>query len=503
MWGTRDYRYNTNQAQAWVLTNGVPTQIVQYARPLNDVAKLRSAFAVYAQDRWKLKNVTVNLGVRFDYHNAYVPVQNLPSIPFVAARTYDEVTDVPSWKDVSHRLGAAWDVFANGRTVVRANYGTYLASESTATATANNPLNTSVNNATRRWTDSNNDFVPDCRLTERGENGECGALSAPLGALNIVTRFDPSIVRGWGVRPNDNEVLIGVQQQVLPRLMVDVQFTRHSFGNFFATQNLAQPPTAFDPFCVTAPLDERLPGGGGNQICGFTDVKSSSFGVTPNNLVTKASNFGKVVDVYTGVDLSFTARLNGGGLLSGGVSAGREVTDSCDVIEQAGIGASTSSAGGFVAGSQVLGYPSTLYCRVVPPYQPDVKLIGTYPLPWWGVTASATLQSRPGPQVLASYVVNQLNLSQTTLGRPVSGGQTETHLIAPGTQYGERVNQVDFRLGKNLSVGRSKIKANVDFYNLFNSSAILQWNTRYGPSWLNPTQITQGRIIKFGAQLDF
>ena len=117
-----------------------------------------------------------------------------------------------------------------------ANYGKYVASESVATTTANNPVNTRINSATRTWLDTNGNFIPDCDLTQTGVTGECLALSAPLGNPNIVTTWDPNVLRGWNVRPDDGELLVGVQHQLNERLMVDVQWTRHWFGNFFATQ---------------------------------------------------------------------------------------------------------------------------------------------------------------------------------------------------------------------------------------------------------------------------
>jgi hypothetical protein len=42
-----------------------------------------------------------------------------------------------------------------------------------------------------------------------------------------------------------------------------------------------------------------------------------------------------------------------------------------------------------------------------------------------------------------------------------------------------------------------------DVYNLFNARTILGVNTRYGPSWLQPTSVLGGRLVKFGAQVDF
>ena len=95
------------------------------------------------------------------------------------------------------------------------------------------------------------------------------------------------------------------------------------------------------------------------------------------------------------------------------------------------------------------GYPSTLYCRVVPPYQPDWKGLVSYPLPWWDLRASATVQNRPGPQILANYTINAGNaLTQTTLGRTPTGGSQVTQLIAPNSISGERFTQVDVRFGR-------------------------------------------------------
>jgi hypothetical protein len=127
-------------------------------------------------------------------------------------------------------------------------------------------------------------------------------------------------------------------------------------------------------------------------------------------------------------------------------------------------------------------------------------LLVTYPLPWWGLSISATMQNRQGPQLLASYAVNS---SQTTLGRPLSLGSATLNLIPIGQSYGDRVNQLDVRFGKSLSIGTGRVRLSLDLFNALNSSAILAWNTRYGPSWLLPTQILQGRLVKFGAQLTF
>ena len=146
--------------------------------------------------------------------------------------------------------------FGNGKTILRAAYSKYVASESTNMATLNNRVNTSVNQATRTWTDTNGNFKPDCDLSNPAAQtvpggDTCGLLNAPLGNLNVAAAYDSAITSGFGVRPNDQEVAAGLQQQVHPRVALDFQFTRHAFGNFIAAQNTTRPPSAYNSYCVT------------------------------------------------------------------------------------------------------------------------------------------------------------------------------------------------------------------------------------------------------------
>ena len=70
------------------------------------------------------------------------------------------------------------------------------------------------------------------------------------------------------MRPNDQEVAVGVQHEILPRVALDFQWTRHAFGNFVASQNTSRPPSAYNEFCVTAPGTGLLLWSGDCQIDG-------------------------------------------------------------------------------------------------------------------------------------------------------------------------------------------------------------------------------------------
>jgi hypothetical protein len=133
-----------------------------------------------------------------------------------------------------------------------------------------------------------------------------------------------------------------------------------------------------------------------------------------------------------------------------------------------------------------------------------VKFNAVMPLPWWGLTTAVNLQSYPGPEILANYTVTNAQV-QPTLGRPLSGGQTTTSvpLIAPYSLFGDRWNQLDLRVAKIFKVGRGRINASADVYNLFNAAPGLSVNNTYGPAWQAPLAILSGRFLKLGVGYTF
>jgi hypothetical protein len=76
-------------------------------------------------------------------------------------------------------------------------------------------------------------------------------------------------------------------------------------------------------------------------------------------------------------------------------------------------------------------------------------------------------------------------------------------LIEPQTMFEDGINQLDLRLAKIVRLGRYRLDFNVDVYNALNASPILDVNTAYGPQWLQPRQILDGRLLKFGVNVAF
>ena len=117
---------------------------------------------------------------------------------------------------------------------------------------------------------------------------------------------------------------------------------------------------------------------------------------------------------------------------------------------------------------------------------------------------SAAFQNIPGIPIAASYVASNAEV-RPTLGRNLSGSAANVivDLIPPGTMYEPRITQLDARLTRTFRFGRTRIQTNFDLYNLFNASNVLAMNTRYGPQWLQPSQIMGGRLFKLSGQVNF
>jgi len=179
-------------------------------------------------------------------------------------------------------------------------------------------------------------------------------------------------------------------------------------------------------------------------------------------------------------------------LLQGGTSTGRAVRDDCQI-------------------RPLLGNPSPLYCHVAEAWLTRVKLSGAYTIPRVDVQVSGTLRSEPAPgertprqEIAANFQATSAAV-RPSLGRDLAGGarNVTVNLIEPGSQYGERANQLDFRLAKLLRFGGIRTTVSADVFNVLNSNAVQGQNSTYGPAWQQPTAVLIARFVKFSVLFDF
>ena len=505
---TDDRTWMTNdQNLTYRVNNGVPNQLTQSISPW--VNNARAAWqGLYVQDQWTRDRLTLQGAARFDRAWSWFPAQQEgPSRFLPTPIVIPETRGVDSYKDISLRMGAAYDLTGHGRTALKLSVGKYLEGAGVSGTYANT-------NPTLRLPQTTSVF-PDCDLMNpaaqdlRSAGGDlCGVLSNTNFGQNILTNnYDPRLLDGWGIRPSDWHLGVSLEHQIGSRASAAVTYTRRWYNGFSVVDNRALEPSDLTPFSIPAPADSRLPGGGGYVVSGLYDVVPEKAGAV-DNLVADSTPYGNWYQYFNGIDVSVKVRSVRGFTAAAGTSTGQTVADNCGVRanlpELATTTTGTSAFGPGLAASAVT--PVSPYCHVAFGVLTQFRGFTSYMIPKIDMQLAATFQSKPGPMLAANYAAPNADVVPS-LGRNLSGNAANVtvNLIAPGTEYGDRINELDVRVSKTLKFGRLRTLLALDTYNALNSSVVLTYNPAFVPggTWLQPLTIMTPRLIKLTAEVDF
>jgi hypothetical protein len=507
--------YNDSQL-SYTFLNGSPTQLTMFGN--HDVRQLvtQGMASLYAQDQWTRGRLTLQGGLRFEHLSAEFPDQQIgPNVLIPVAIQFPARDSGVGVKDIMPRVGAAYDLFGNGRTAIKVSLGRYVTPTNSTEAYAGgqNPINRVATTTNRSWTDRNVNFVPDCDLLNPALNGECGPWSNQnFGKEVFTTTYDPDLLTGWNKREYSWDWTTTVSQQLAPRVSLELSYARRVWGNFQVTDNRAVGPADFDPFTIAVAQDPRLPDGGGYSLQ-FYDINPAKFGQF-DNFITFSDNYGKQTYHFNGIDLNVNARFPFALTVQGGFSTGNMTEDDCEVGEKLPEIYVLPGSGGTLSAVQSIAQWSRTYCHRESGYLTNVKALATYTVPKIDVLISGTIQSKPyvgsnfpsvASQSIPANSVTPNGLIAPSLGRPLAGGAPVTllGLVKPGDKYGDRLNQVDLRFGKLLRFSGTRTLVALDLFNAFNTNTTDVYQTFYGPTYLNPASIMAARLLKISAQFDF
>ncbi len=295
------------------------------------------------------------------------------------------------------------------------------------------------------------------------------------------------------------DLSVELQQQLTEGTSFTAGYYRNWGAHFLVTDNLAVGPTDYQPYSIVVPVDPRLPGGGNYIVTGLYDVTPAKFGLT-DNLITFASKYGDQKRVNDFFSVMFDKRATKGLQFGGGVDTGTTLNERCFLVDSP---------------------QELLNCRVRRPFsaQTQLKIHAAYTLPYDIIVSGifrneAALRTAAGGEVLsieANYAAPN-SIIASSLGRNLAAcgmrvpctAQATVPLFPPYQRFEGRLNQLDLRLSKRFPVsGHARVQANLDLYNTLNRSPVVGVNTQYGPSWLVPTQILDGRLIQFSGNLSF
>jgi hypothetical protein len=376
-----------------------------------------------------------------------------------------------------------------------------------------------VTTVTRTWLDTVANNTIDCNIlnfaAQSGPGSDtCGAVignSVNFGKSgNNIAQVNPAILQGWGVRPNDYQWGLAVQQQVLPRVSAEVAYNRRWFhwrealGQGTVTDNVLVTPADYESWTINAPVDPRLPGGGGYPITVYNLTAAGNAKGT-QQYITVATDVGPHVertDYWHGIDTVVNARMSNSVTMTIGTSTGRGVIDMC------------AYQGSYDS-------PDLRNCHDEAPFQTTLRGSVSYVIPKIDVLFAGTARSQPGFLLsntagafngaiwnVPNTTVNQL-LGHLPPGALLTGTTAVGLLDTEHRLYGPRVNQVDMRFAKIVRFRTMRANIGVDVINLFNANTATAYTTTYsftaanGGSWQQPTTIMAPRYARFSMTLDF
>ena len=474
------------------LDSGVASQAT-LTLPTNRHDQVDGDWGFFVQDRWTFRRMTANLGLRMDWLQTSVPNQVLPASVWLAEQHFDG-RDVIDWKDLSPRLGMSYDLFGNGKTAVKVAVARFVDGETIGLTGQVNPMNAISITDSRTWTDTNGDFSiynanGSVQLNELGPTG-----NANFGTPIISTSFDNDVLNGWFKRGYSWETDVSIQHELLPRVGVTALYYRRSLGNTRVTDDRTLTPDSYDgPFCVTAPTTDPRLSNAGEQVCDLYDIKPALRATSgTNSFVTFADSLGlRRADVYSGVELTVSARLPKGVFVSGGASFANRHQNNCDIVDNP---------------------EGARFCDQDTGYRPDIKFNGSYSLPL-DVRVAATYRALAGPQIAATWAVpNSVVLAD--LGRnlaacPATGTCRSTKsvgLLEPGTEYVPMRHALDLRFSKLVRVNSYRFQLNADVLNALNANGVQTINTTFATTnsnWQNATGVQDPRQFLISTQFDF
>ena len=502
---------------------GVSFGVNQYATPrLSD--QRAHEFAVFAQDQWTIDRLTLNLGVRWDHLNGYIPEQTHPQGRFTDSFTVAAIDGAPNYHDIAPRVGAAYDLFGDGRTAIKGSFGRYVLGIGTNIAQDVNPMESFSVQASRPWNDNlfpflglppgNGDLNPDCNFDNFEANGECGAIRDPnFGTPVIVNRYRDDLLRGWGTRQGQWQTSFAVQHELAEGWTIEVGYYRTKFDGFTVIDNLNATPDDYGEYCITAPTDPGLGSVSGHAALQPLDDHASGAGPRRGLLTVPASDFGDKWMDFNGVDFNFSGRLPNGATLAGGLTTGSQTWSECFVVDNP-----TQNRPG--------------YCQVSEPWLAGTqfKINGSYPLPL-DTEVSFVYQNIAGILHEAEYDALADPVRSGPSRRPCSGGRwlsarrtCSCCRPAPGSSRRTRRPAPRWRRRRSTpsprstsrgstsstcgsprscNFGGARVRAWFDIFNVFNANYVSFVDDNYADNFPRITQIMNGRLFKVGGQFDW
>jgi hypothetical protein len=416
----------------------------------------------------------VSAGLRLDGFSAGTEAETLGPGRFVPARSVPELHPLPRFVDANPRIGVVYDLFGNAKTALKFSVNKYATQLSALSVLGYNPISSTGDR--RTWLDCS--LIPGtstCSPTRLATDGdgiaqdnEIGPSNNPLFGSSVAATPDPNLRREYSW-----DWAASVQHELAPGIsfLAGFYFTR-SYDAQVTLNKALNLSSSYLSVPTTNPLT--------NEPLTVFNLNPAFQGQVQNVVQNSDINHRD----YTAYEASVQARLAGGGTLLGGWALERTRTITCD----------TTNANALFYCDQTGGLSQSIGALSIP-YRNEFKLAATYPLPW-KIQTGLSMLSYPGLPLTVNWTVPLTIL-------PNRSAPVTVPIIAPGTSYLERWNQLDIHVTREIKAGRLAIRPTLEVFNLLNSSVVLGQITTFGSALGRPTSTLQGRLVKLSAMIKF
>jgi outer membrane receptor protein involved in Fe transport len=432
-------------------------------------------YSVFFNDTWTVSNnLTLNLGIRYDYNSIIWPAQNQDEAPqynpfldeFIDRRITEKMTPM-KWNNISPRLGLIYDLFADGSTLLKASWSYYVQPNTVQWINLAHP------NGWHYWRQQYN------------------------GGTNILRYLSGTTPGGTGVgygnhdiiAPTSTELTVGVEREMWEDWSLGVRFIRKWEKDIIHIVDA----NALD---IDALLDNgeliwtdweqvtTVDPYNGNTIMFYNDLNP---GRVPADYIVNPPGADRD---YTGFELTLNKRYSHGWSLNASY-----------------VWAKSSGLISTARSSQALGTSSlwddpNAHINAIGrfPYERrhQIKITGLLKGPW-GINFGGYFRGLSGRRwtrtVSSQFLGVDLNQTSTGINAEERGANG----------YPWR-NLLDLKVEKAFKLGNVELKLFADIFNVFNDNTITEeYLNSSNPSrtFGEDLDIVDPRVVRFGAKIEF
>ncbi|KAA0251705.1 TonB-dependent receptor [Acidobacteria bacterium ACD] len=493
---------------------GTDRDVMAFVRDIAHTSS-QTYYSGFLSDTMTIKNLTVNLGVRYDYQTSKNEATQIPccrwdtaafpEVPMTALNV--PAVDGVTYKDFQPRVGLTYALGKDNKTLLRASYARFADQMGSGDAVWNQiqPLYTSY--LYYYWDDDGD------RVVEQGEvDFDYGPLwgsyvdPANPNPTTAINRTDPDLKAG-----KTDEFLLSVERELLPAFAVGLTGTYRRIGNLQYAVGYnsvtGAPLTAADFECVSRTGSSAVVLPDGTVVPATVCTTRDGVPAAPGQLLTNRPG---AYQTYWGVDFTATKRYANNWMArfnftwsdwkQHGLSEG--LSDPSNILP-----GSEEDGGTVVQGSGTgSGAKGGVYINAR--WQATLSAMYTFPLAF---NLAASVYAREGYPIPYYYRYTGLGGANWESGKRVS--------ISPVAQYRlDDVWNVDLGASKVVKVGGLDVTLMADCFNVFNDNAILQRQHRVrstvgsdgaaGPIGRvaadnDILEVQSPRIFRFGVRVSF